>query len=194
MSGNSRRRIDPSADTQAVGAFHSTKINNPSIRPASRRLFSGLLFPVPMFQREPAGCLAGAKVVERESVELSGAAEKANVPDRGPFAGDVELSDRLDPSEPAVVEVGVDRAVVHRDEDAVAANPFVGLAPEGETPRIAVVIAEHRRFRPPRGEGELAAVEPVAGEQERVRAIEQPSTIQLSRDLVPADRVDRRVA
>src|SRR5436305_26314 len=102
----------------------------------------------------------------RERPGLADAAVQADGPHRPPGADDLEPSQGVDPREPAAEHPRLGRARVHHQQEAVPADPLLRPAPLREAAGVAGMVAEHGHPAG-RGEGDLAAVVPVAGEQER---------------------------
>ena len=106
---------------------------------------------------------------------------------------DPEFRDRLDLREPAAEVAGHgDRLVPDQDQDAVAADPVLRAAPEGESARIVGVVAEDRPIAA-QGVGDLGALVPVAREDEGPRIVDQSELTDPIGDLVPAVEVERRI-
>ena len=111
------------------------------------------------------------------------------------FAGSLhpEVGDWLDAREPPPPKVTSHRLVLADDnEDSVMIDPIIGFAPEGESPRVVGVIAEHRVFTAD-CVSKLGALIPETGEEKGSLLCEQPMLMNLFGDLIPAIKVERRV-
>ena len=79
------------------------------------------------------------------------------------------------------------------DQDPVATDPIFRPAPEGKPARVVGVVAKDRMLAA-QGVRKLSTLIPVAGEDKRVRLVDQSELIDPAGDLIPAVEVERGIA
>ena len=129
---------------------------------------------------------------ERKRHALLKTAIKLDAPHRLAVPFDPEVRDRFDGPEPSPEIPRPRFDLTDHHQDPIATDPFFGPAPEGEPARIVGVVTEDGLLAA-QGVGEMGALIPVAGEDERARIVEQAELFDPIGHLVPAVEIERGI-